>query len=75
MTLYLYRPITREIAIRFLGYPVTDYIVEITSAGIRLRKKGKQTWYGPASWEQILNSAARVSARELELEKATRSHA
>jgi hypothetical protein len=76
MAIPLYKPITREIAIRFLGYPVKDYVVEITTAGIRLRKKGTRTWYGPAAWESILNAAARVSARDLETQRAIqRAHA
>lgn len=75
MMISLVKPITRQVAIRFLGYPIRDYVVSITSAGILLRKKGTKAWYGPASWGEILNSAARVSARELEVEKATRRRA
>lgn len=76
MAIPLYRPITREVAIKFLGYPIRDYIVEMTTAGIRLRKKGTRTWYGPAGWESILNAAARVSARDLEAQRETqRAHA
>lgn len=76
MSIPLYKPITRQIAIRFLGYPVRDYVVEIAAAGIRLRKKGTRTWYGPASWEQVLNAAARVSARDLETQRQIqRAHA
>lgn len=71
----LVKPITREIAIKFLGYPVKDYVVEIRSDGIRLRKKGTRTWYGPAGWESVLNAAARVSARDLETQRELqRSH-
>jgi len=69
MSIPLYKPITRQVAIKFLGYPVKDYVVEIAHEGIRLRKKATRTWYGPASWEQILNAAARVSARGLAEQK------
>jgi hypothetical protein len=76
VSIRLHKAITREIAIRFLGYPVKDYIVEMSAAGIRLRKKGTRTWYGPAAWESILNCAARVSARDLEAQRETqRAHA
>jgi hypothetical protein len=40
MAIPLYKPITREVAFKFLGYPVRDYIVEMTAVGIRLRRKG-----------------------------------
>jgi hypothetical protein len=76
MAIALSKPITRQVAIRFLGYPVKDYMVEIRSDGIRLRKKGTRTWYGPAGWESILNAAARVSARDLETQRQVqRAHA
>lgn len=69
MAIALHKPITREVAIKFLGYPVRDYIVTVRNDGILLRKKGKRTTYGPATWEQILNAAARVSARDLETQR------
>lgn len=75
MTTRLDKPVVREVPIRFLGFPTTDYVIEINTAGVRLRKKGSQTWYGPAAWASILDSAARVSARELEIEKTARRRA
>lgn len=69
MAIALHKPITREIAIKFLGYPVRDYVVTISAAGVSLRKKGTRTTYGPAGWESILNCAARVSARDLEKQR------
>jgi hypothetical protein len=69
MSTPLTKPITREVAIRFLNYPIRDYIVEMRPEGITLRRKGTRTTYGPATWEQILNCAARVSARDLEKQR------
>jgi hypothetical protein len=58
-------PLTLElISIRFLHLAPANYTAQLSTDGIRLRKKGTAQWLGPASWEQILNAAARTSARD-----------
>jgi hypothetical protein len=59
-------PLTLEVvSLRLLHLPPANYIAEIATDGIRLRKKGSARWFGPASWEQILSAAARTSVREI----------
>ena len=77
MTTRLDKPVVREVPIRFLNHVIRDYVIEVNTAGVRLRKKGSRTWYGPAAWGSILNCAARVTApaREVEVEKTARRRA
>lgn len=52
------------VSVRFLNMPPGNYIVEVATDGVRMRRKGTSRWLGPASWEQILQSATRTSVRE-----------
>lgn len=57
-------PMTLEIlSIRFLHLAPADYIVEVATDGIRMRRKGTARWLGPASWESCLSAATRESVR------------
>lgn len=60
-------PLTLELlSIRFLNLPPGDYIAEVATDGIRVRRKGTTRWLGPASWESVISAAARVSNRQRE---------
>jgi hypothetical protein len=58
-----------------MDLPATDYVVEVATDGIRLRKKGTAKWLGPASWESILSAAARSTMRRVETDSEARRHA
>ena len=69
-------PLQLEIlSVRFMDLPATDYVVEVATDGIRLRKKGTAKWLGPASWESILSAAARSTMRRVETDSEARRHA
>ena len=70
-------PLTLEVlSIRFMDLPKADYIVEVATDGIRLRKKGTARWLGPASWESIVSAATRATLRRVDESAAeSRRHA
>lgn len=58
-------PLQLEIvSLRFLNMAPSDYTVEVSPDGVRMRRKGTARWIGPASWESILSAAARESSRQ-----------
>lgn len=70
------KPITRELALRYLNYPEKDYVAEISADGIRFRKKGTRTWFAVVPWHVILEKSVAIQSRanliESSRKKATR---
>lgn len=63
-------PLTLEVLqIRFLNLAPANYVVDVASDGIRMRKKGSAKWVGCASWEQILSACARTGLREQDAQR------
>jgi len=60
----LSKRLVREHAIKYRNYPVREYAIEISSAGIAFRERGKRTWFGAVPWERILGDAFRLTAAE-----------
>jgi hypothetical protein len=54
------------LSIRFLNLAPGNYIAEVATDGVRIRRKGTSRWMGPASWESIISAAARTSNRQRE---------
>lgn len=54
----LTRPVRRSVTAPRSG----NLVVEITAEGLRLREKGRRTWFGPAPWGALYVALARMEA-------------
>ena len=39
-----------------------DLVIELTPAGVRMKEKGRRTWYGPGSYDALLSMLAKQEA-------------
>lgn len=52
-----------------------DVVVEMTREGLRMREKGRRTWYGPYPWGRLFVQLARMTADQKIAERKARRRA
>ena len=76
MTTRLDKPVLRVVVIFGRGRAVPrPHIAEMSAAGVRLREKGRRTWYGPVAWTTILHKGALLAAEQLARERKAKREA
>ena len=53
----LKRPVRRETLDSYRGRPI---VVELTREGVRVKEKGRRTWFGPYTYRQLFARLAQL---------------